>query len=655
MPWPHGVHEPHQRPVRRAPVRRRRSLSAAGATGLNDDLLPHFLIEGRDLTEQAAHDLQMLARGPDKIALDSCFRAIHTLKGSAALFDLPPMVRLLHAAEDLLGAMRSGATADPAALPALIEVVDQTDRWLDELAASAVLKTGAEQVEKRLAALMGRAPPPEASDTDPVTTRLGGVAIRYTPRADCYFAGDDPLAIIRAVPGLVDLRIAPREPFGDLARYDPFTCNLVMEAVSTAERGAVEAALRLVADQVVLSELAQTASVETVEAEVRTLRVAAERVDHLSDLTDELVIAKGGLALLAAQAERLAEGHVLAQALRAQQARLDRLVGELHGTVGRIRQAPLAPLFNRFPRLVREVARSLGKTVSFEVEGGETEVDKAVVDGLYEPLLHVLRNALDHGIETPAMREASGKSAASALRLSARSAGDRVVIEVIDDGAGMDPRRIQDMALARGLIDESQAAALDDRAALELIFLPGFSTAATASDLSGRGVGMDAVRSAVARLGGRVEIASQVGKGSTIRLVLPISMALTKIMVVTCSGERFGLAIEGVAETARVAIGQLTPVRDTEAFVLRDQVVPLVHLADLVGASRPTRPEVLRVVVAKVGDESVGIVVDAVVDRLDATIRPMSGLLVNAPGVNGSTLLADGTVLMVLDLQELVG
>jgi two-component system chemotaxis sensor kinase CheA len=630
---------------------------------VNEDLLAEFLSEGRELTLQAGQDLTVLTRRPDdRAALDRCFRAIHTLKGSAGLFDLPPMSRLLHAAEDLMGAIRVGALAGGGVFPVLVDTIDQVDRWLDELTRAGVLATGAEATERglttRLNAVLGRqleTEPAPRSINAPISEG-GGVTIRYTPRPDCYFSGDDPIAIIAAVPGITALAIAPREPFGDLSGYDPFACNLVIKAVSSAARPAIEAALRLVVDQVELSDPKAPADGDEVSTS-RTIRVEAARVDRLADLTDELVIAKGGLAGLAGRADGLADGHALAQALRAQQARIDRLVADLHGTVSRIRLTPLAPLFGRFPRLAREIARSLGKAVTLDIEGGDIEVDKAVVDGLHEPLLHVLRNALDHGVEAPEARRAAGKSAESLVRLSSRTLGEQVVIEIVDDGAGMDPDRIRDLAVARGLISQADAdaEALDARAALDLIFLPGFSTAATVSDLSGRGVGMDAVRSAIARLGGRVEIASTKGQGSTVRFMLPISMVLTKVMVVACGEERYGLALDGVVETARVTPDRITAVRAGEAFILRDQVVPLVRLGDLVGAPKVKESSALRVIVARVGEELVGFAVDAIVDRLDAAVRPMAGLLAGARGVVGSTLLADGAVLMVLDLQELVG
>jgi two-component system chemotaxis sensor kinase CheA len=429
----------------------------------------------------------------------------------------------------------------------------------------------------------------------------------------------------------------------------------VIEAVSTADRAEVEAVFRFVADQV---EFAGLAGVEVgiaapVEAR-RTLRIDAARVDRLAVLADDLVVAKGGLAELAAQVEALSGGHVLGQALRARQAQIDRLVGDLHATVGRVRLVPLSPLFARFPRLARDIARSLGKTVEIEIEGSEVEVDKAVVDGLFEPLLHVLRNALDHGVEEAATRRTAGKPESGRIRLAARAGSDQVVIEVTDDGAGIDPARIRGLAVERGLLSQEAALALDDADAVDLIFLPGFSTATKVSEVSGRGVGMDVVRSAAARLGGKVAVSGAVGQGTVVRFVLPVTMVLTKVMIVACGAERYGLALENVVETTRVTADRVVPVRAGRAFLLRDQPLPLVNARRLLGAGETALRGSERVVVARVRGELVGFAVDAIVDRIDAAVRPMNGLLSGAPGLTGTTLLADGTVLMILDLAELI-
>ena len=638
---------------------------------MTDDLMAQFLNEGRELVASAEQDLARLARQPDDAnALDGCFRAIHTLKGSAGLFDLRPMSVMLHAAEDLLALLRAARTGVAEDFEALFSVVDAVDRWLDALDHAGILPADAEQVgqaeAQRLRDLVASVSAPTdvaAWAAAPPTWRppdafngKGVVAFRYKPRADSYFSGDDPIAIVAGTPGLAGLKISPREPWGELGAYDPYDCNLVLEAVSTASRAEVEAAFRFVIDQVDFVDLTPSEPAFATEGQGvrKTLRIDAERVDRLAALAGDLVVAKNGLSELAAQAEHLPGGQALGQALRARQAQLDRLVGDLHATVGKVRLVALGPLFARFHRLAREIARSLRKDALLEVEGGDVEVDKTIVDGLFEPLLHVLRNAIDHGVETDDVRSASGKPKTAIIRFEARAAADQVVIEVRDDGAGIDPAKIRALAVTRGVLTQDAADRLDDHASIDLIFTPGFSTAAEISAVSGRGVGMDVVRDAAAKLGGKVVVESQKGEGTTVRFVLPVTMVLTKVMVVTCGAERYGLALDTVVETVRVAADRIVAVRAGRAFQLRDAVVPLVSLGDLVGAAMFEARSAERVVVARVHGELVGFAVDAIVDRMDAAVRPMTGLLAGAPGVMGATLLADGAVLMVLDPVELI-
>lgn len=636
---------------------------------MTDDLMAQFLSEGRELVASAEHDLAGLARQPDDAgALDGCFRAIHTLKGSAGLFDLRPMSLMLHAAEDLLTLLRAERTGVAEDFEALFSVVDTVDRWLDALDHAGVLPADAELAgeteTKRLRALVASV----SAATDIVAAATptswrppeafggkGATAVRYTPRGDSYFSGDDPIAIVAALPGLAGLKISPREPWSGLEDYDPYACNLVLEAVSTASRAEVEGAFRFVADQVEIVDLTTDETPLAPEQGARkTLRIDAERVDRLAALAGDLIIAKNGLADLAAQAEGLPGGQALGQALRARQVQLDRLVGDLHATVGKVRLVALGPLFARFHRLAREIARSLDKAVSLDAEGGDVEVDKTIVDGLFEPLLHVLRNAIDHGVERAGVRARAGKSAAASIRFTARAVADQVVIEVRDDGAGIDPAGIRALAVQRGLLTQEAADRLDDQASIDLIFTPGFSSASEVSAVSGRGVGMDVVRDAAQKLGGKVVVDSRMGQGTTVRFILPVTMVLTKVMVVTCGEERYGLALDTVVETVRVPTERIVPVRAGRAFQLRDAVVPLVSLGDLVGAAAPGHRASERVVVARARGELVGFAVDAIVDRMDATVRPMTGLLAGAPGVMGATLLADGAVLMVLDPAELV-
>jgi two-component system chemotaxis sensor kinase CheA len=306
---------------------------------------------------------------------------------------------------------------------------------------------------------------------------------------------------------------------------------------------------------------------------------------------------------------------------------------------------PMRDIFRRFPRAVREIAGQLGKAVDFSMEGEDVEADKSVVEGLFEPLLHVLRNAIGHGAEPEDARQEAGKPAGTRVVLRARRDGDRVLVEVEDDGRGIDPGAIRRVARERGLASGDGIDGMSDEEVIGLIFAPGFSTASEVTELSGRGVGMDAVRSSIERLGGQIGVRSRLGRGTTIRLSLPLTIVMTKVMAVRVGGELYGLPLDGIVETAFVPSARILPVQEAEAFVLRDRTLPLVRLASLLEI--PRAPDK--------GDELVGIAVDGFAERMDVLMRPMDGILAGMPGVMGTTLLGDGSVLMILDVPELIG
>jgi two-component system chemotaxis sensor kinase CheA len=648
------------------------------------ELLETFLTEARELVQQAADDLLALERDPDDAArLDGAFRSIHTLKGSVAIFDLAPMAAALHAGEDLLEALRAGQLAlDRATIDLLLELVGASEAWVDSIATSGALPEDAPMRGKALEAalrqpLAGDAPAPHAAASaespaapdwlPALAAREAEVlarahaagqavtALRYVPAPDCFFLGDDPMALIRAVPQLAALHIAPRAPW-PVEGMDPFACNLVIEAASTAPAAEIRRVLRLVADQVALAEIpapAQPATALPASSTSRSLRVDAGRIDALVDLAGELIVAKNGLAHLVAQAGTA--DPAFARALAESHAGIERLADAMHRAMLGLRMVPLGRSLVRFPRLVRDIAARLGKEVAFTIQGEAVEADKAIVDGLFEPLLHLLRNAIDHGIEEPAAREATGKPRAGRIALVARREGEGVLVELSDDGRGLDPVRLRQVARERGLMEPAAIEALEDAAALDLVFLSGFSTASAVTDISGRGVGMDAVRVAVEAMGGRIALSSTPGAGTTIRLSLPQGASVTTVLTVRAGGEAFGIPAEMVSETARIPAERILPLRDAEAFVLRDRTVPLLRLSALLGLPVPPRGSAARVLVTGTGAARVGLEVDGFTGRLDVLLRPLGGLLRGIPGLLGTALLGDGRVLMVLDLPELVG
>jgi two-component system chemotaxis sensor kinase CheA len=389
----------------------------------------------------------------------------------------------------------------------------------------------------------------------------------------------------------------------------------------------------------------------------RALKVPQEKVDRLMGLIGEMVVAKNGLPYLAQRAENDFGQRELAREIKAHHAVIHRIADEMQSAIMQVRMLPVGVVFQRFGRLVRDLSKKLGKEVQLVLEGEETEADKNIIEPLGDPLIHILRNSLDHGIERPDERLAAGKPAQGTIRIRAQHEGDRVAIEIRDDGAGIDAGRVRRKAVERGLVSAQQAAELSDAEAAELIFLPGFSTAETVSDLSGRGVGMDVVRTAVQRLHGSVALHSRRGEGTTIRLSLPLSMAVSHVMVIESAGRRFGVPMEGIVETVRVPAAGIHQVKQCRTAVLRGRVVPLLELNERLGLPEPARlnaDDEHAVLVVRHGLEHVGLLVDDFEGVSDIILKPMEGVLAGLTGFGGTALMGDGTVLLVLNLQELL-
>ena len=386
----------------------------------------------------------------------------------------------------------------------------------------------------------------------------------------------------------------------------------------------------------------------------RTLRVDQDKIDALVNLVGELIVAKNALPYLAAKAEELSGVREVSRAIKDHYAVTHRIAEELQNAVMAVRMLPVSHVFQRFPRLVRDLSRRLAKEIELEIRGEETEADKNVIESLADPLIHMVRNAIDHGIETPEERLARGKPAAGTIRLEARQESDTIVITVADDGKGMDPAVIRAKAVEKGVIDAARGAQLDERESLMLIFAAGFSTRDEVSDLSGRGVGMDVVRTAVEAAGGRIDLDSVAGQGTNVRLVLPLSMAVSRIMTVDCAGQMFGVPLDLVAETVRVPAGSIHRIQDREACILRDSIVPVVRLDALLGLPPASDREELSVLVARPAGDRVGIVVGGFREGMDVIVKPLEGVLAGCAAYTGTALLGDGRVLPILDLKELI-
>jgi two-component system chemotaxis sensor kinase CheA len=389
----------------------------------------------------------------------------------------------------------------------------------------------------------------------------------------------------------------------------------------------------------------------------KTLKVDQEKIDRLMNLIGEMVVAKNSLPFLAGRAETVFGARELSREIKSQYAVISRIAMEMQDTIMQVRMLPVSFVFQRFPRLVRDISRKLGKEVNLVLEGENTEADKNIIESLADPLIHIVRNSLDHGIELPAVRRAAGKPPEGRLVIRAIQEADRVLIDISDDGKGIDPAVIKRKAYENGVIDEATLDRITDQEAVNLIFAAGLSTAEVVSDLSGRGVGMDVVRAAVNQVNGTVTVESTPGAGTRIRLSLPLSMAVTNVMVIESDKQIYGVPMDAVLETVRVPRANIRSIKNRQTTVLRNRLMPLRSLNELLANSAPqaaNEDDELAMLVMQIHGEQIGIMVDDFREVIDIILKPMSGILGSLSTYAGSALLGDGSVLMVLNPKELV-
>ncbi len=570
-------------------------------SGISAEALREFLIESHDNLEQLERDLVCLERDPaSERLLHSIFRNVHTIKGTAGFLAYAHVEQLTHAGENLLGALRSGQLALDAELStALFAMIDQVRKYLANIEATG--KEGGEsgqalidRLNQLLAERMGR------SD-DSASTNRPCVALPLT---------------------LPKERTAAPTPSQTISTAPPSNAEL-LPVVPSAE-----------------------ASHST--ATDSTIRVDVALLDKLMTRVGELVLARNQILQFTST---LGDSDLLNASQR-----LNLITTELQEGVMKTRMQPIGNVWSKFPRLVRDLAAICGKEVRIEMDGKETELDKTIIEAIKDPLTHLVRNTVDHGIETPDVRVQKGKPMEGCLYLRAYHEGGQVNIEISDDGAGLNLERIRAKAVERGLITPEQASRLPDREVGQLIFLPGFSTAETVSNVSGRGVGMDVVKTNIEKIGGTVDLQSRPNEGTTIKIKIPLTLAIIPALIVSNDGNRFAIPQVNLLELVRLegeqAIAGIEWIHGTPVYRLRGRLLPLVYLSSILKTKKhSTSPsESINIVVLRADERQFGLVVDRINDTEEIVVKPLCNALKGIPVYSGATIMGDGKVALILDV-----
>ncbi|WP_313148466.1 chemotaxis protein CheA [Stenotrophomonas sp.] len=605
-----------------------------------DDITADFIIEAQEILDRLGEQLVSLEQAPqDNDQLNAVFRGYHTLKGGAGFLGITAMVELCHAAEEALGAARAGqAVLQAHHFDAAQQSLDYLQSMLDAVSSGTEPGYAPPELIAQFDVHGGASPTAGAATAD-APAAAGGDLItddEFEALLDQLHGGNAPTAV--APPKKADDGLISEDEFEAL--LDQLHGGAVpgakpVAAVPVAAPPAPAPAPRAAAKP--------AANKPVAEAE-HTVRVDTKRLDAIVNLIGELVLSRNRLKTLRT---RLRD-----EELDRAVSTLDIATARLQSAVMRTRMQPVGKVFSRFPKVARDVARSLQKEVDLELIGAETELDRNLVEALADPLVHLVRNAIDHGVEMPDLREAQGKPRMGHVRLSAQQEGDYVSIEVQDDGAGIDPEKLRAKAREKGLIDPEAAARLSSEECLHLVFLPGFSTKQQVTDISGRGVGMDVVQSRIRELSGQIQIQSELGRGSRFLIRVPLTLAILPTLLVQAGEDVYALPLARVMEVLHAPRTSLGWFDGRAVLDRRSHTLPLVDLRQWLDVT-PAASTLLTIVVLQAGEARFGLVVDQVRGREEVVIKPLPKALRGLRGYAGATLIGDGRMALILDVDGL--
>ncbi len=639
------------------------------------EILNEFLVEAEEILDSLDQDLVELEQNPtDKELLNKIFREMHTLKGGAGFLNLTSIVELAHKLEDIFNKLRNDEmTLDSDKMDIILEGIDTLKNAIERL-----------KDEEEI---------PDIEEIQPILTKLEAVlndnviTVNSEPTTSSQSINEGDIEFIDELDEdlkqlftrfkgksleemLEEIILLPPDERPDLSVIEKLEALVaegkdISDFIKKKEQPKQENETT-VAPQVekptISSERSngaketkpQKQKSEKKDKKEEVIRVDVERVETLMNLVGELVLDRNRIVRLAytnlTNGDRSEEAvEDILEAITG----LSRTVSDLQDAVMKLRMQPVKRVFSKFPRIVRDLAKKLNKKVQLELEGEETEIDRSILDKIEEPLIHLVRNAIDHGIETPEERVAKGKPEVGTIKLAAYQEGDRIILLIEDDGRGIDVEKVKKKAIEKGLISPEQAANLTDKEAYELILMPGFSTADKVSDVSGRGVGMDVVASTIHSLRGNIEIESELGKGTRIYMKLPLTVAIIRTLMVGIKDRIFAIPLFSVVEIVKYDPESVKQVGQFKSFMLRDEVFLMFTLNELFEVEDSGEKQF--VIIVRVGEKNIAIAVEELFGEEEIVIKPLGKLLNNTPGVAGATITGDGKVVLIIDTNSLIG
>ena len=627
------------------------------------EIMEDFLIEAFELIEQIDHDLVELEANPEDLELlNRIFRVAHTVKGSSSFLNFDVLTELTHHMEDVLNKARKGELKiTPDIMDVVLESVDMMKGLLESIRDNGSDSAAGIDIKNICVRLtqISEGEEPSAAAEAPATPAPEPVKEPAAPAeeaapevSDAELSKLSDSEVEAEIERLLKVRKAEDQARRASKGIAPKSPEEIAPAASAVPASAAKPAPSRERDA---DKKVPAASSSSAVAQEQTIRVEVKRLDHLMNLIGELVLGKNRLLKIYDDVEERYEGEKFLEELNQVVSSLSLVTTDIQLAVMKTRMLPIAKVFNKFPRMIRDLSRDLGKQIDLEISGEETELDKSIVEEIGDPLVHIIRNSCDHGIEDPETRKAMGKPEKGLVQLKAYNEGNHIVVEIVDDGKGLDADMLKAKSIEKGIITEREADAMSEKEAFGLIFRPGFSTAAKVTNVSGRGVGMDVVKTNIEKLNGIIDIESEVGKGTVMKLKIPLTLAIIQSLLVGTQEEFYAIPLASVLETVRVPIDDIYTIDGKNVLRLRDEVLSLVRLSDVFGVNKVfDGGDQTYVVIIGVAEAKLGIIVDTLVGQEEIVIKSMGDYLQNIPGIAGATIRGDGRVTLIIDVGAMM-